>query len=97
MEHRWSPRKYVDCPVRIFRRGQYLGDGLIRDVSRDGLFIETMETTFSGGIMLDLASDSKTQEEVVRLKVYIVRVETEGAGAICLGESPLDRIERTAS
>lgn len=93
MEHRWSPRKTVEHPVHISHRGHHVGAGLIRNASRDGLFIESDEEVFSRGLMLDLVSEDATHEDIIQFKVYVVRIATGGAGAICVGECPLPYIE----
>lgn len=65
MEHRCSPRTECDLPATVKPRTGHRKSCIIRDVSHDGMLLDTGETWFRVGevVLVGLACDAVPHEE----------------------------------
>lgn len=54
MEHRWSPRKSTDRNAVIFIDGVPVAPGQLRNISQDGAFVLTRDSSYRRGMCLEL-------------------------------------------
>ncbi|HKT71296.1 MAG TPA: PilZ domain-containing protein [Steroidobacteraceae bacterium] len=80
MEHRWGLRVGVDLPVRIKAPGGICGDGLIRNISASGAFVETLLPLALLTRVVVVPSDPDEGSESASVPGHVVRTSDEGVG-----------------
>lgn len=89
-EHRWSERRPVDFPVKVYRNGQFITDSIINDISLEGVFFNNSihgdeQTIFPNTyieVEFDLASDKESIH--YRLPALARHRSDKGVGAMFL-------------
>jgi len=85
MEHRYSPRVQGALDVEISSRGRRLGGCRTRDVSFDGMFLETgpVDLQVNDLLTLHLTANGRSH----RLRAAVVHRSPAGLGVMLLGAS----------
>ena len=100
MEHRWSLRKPVDIEVSLRRQGMPAKRYRTRNISLEGVFVESGADTWPEDTFLELelplydryASGSRTEQRH-RIPVVVVHRAEGGMGLMfCVFDQPLFRI-----
>ncbi len=82
MEHRWSPRKAVKMDVFINYRPLGLVRGETRDISLEGMFVETGRIALPKNEAVDISFTLQHEKEagVHHLGAYVVHSSDKGVG-----------------
>lgn len=81
INHRYSVRLPLGVPVEVFKRGQFLGRYIIRDMDVEGVFIEMPTTDLQPAEVLELVFVATDWERCdCTLLAGVVRLEADGAG-----------------
>lgn len=89
-EHRWSERRPVEFPVKVYRNGQFITDSIINDISLEGVFfnncIHGNEQTVFPNTYIELEFDLASDKESIhyRLPAIARHRSDEGVGAMFL-------------
>lgn len=82
MEHRWSPRKPVKMDVFINYQPLGLVRGEAKDVSLEGMFVETGRVTLPKNEEVDITFAVKNDHEkrILHMGAFVVHSSQKGAG-----------------
>ena len=89
-EHRWSERRPVDFPVKVYRNGQFIADSVINDISLEGVFfnnnINGNEQTIFPNTYIEVEFDLASDKESIhyRLPAIARHRSDKGVGAMFL-------------
>ncbi len=89
-EHRWSERRQVDFPVKVYRNGQFITDSVINDISLEGIFfnnsIRGNEQTIFPNTYIEVEFDLASSKESIhyRLPAIARHRSDEGVGVMFL-------------
>ncbi|WP_455199428.1 PilZ domain-containing protein, partial [Kaarinaea lacus] len=85
-EHRWSDRRQVDYPVKIYRNGQHLTNSAIADISLEGIFIDMRGQRMNPNTYIEVEFNLANKEESIpyRLPALIRHCSENGIGAMFL-------------
>jgi hypothetical protein len=84
MEHRYSPRVEGALDVEISCRGRHLGRYQTRNISFDGMFLETGAVDLEPNDFLGLRLKAKGQSH--RMRGFVVHRSRDGVGVMVVGE-----------
>jgi hypothetical protein len=100
MEHRYSPRVEGALDVELSCRGRHLGRYQTRNISFEGMFLETGPVDLEPNDFLDLRLKAKGRSHSMR--GFVVHRSCDGVGVMVVGEHLgycrliLDAIDRGA-
>ena len=82
MEHRWSPRRYLEGEVTMHYSPVGSFPAVLRDISLGGMFIETGDTALplNAPVVVSLVLRDQDELSPHRLHAMVVRTAEEGAG-----------------
>lgn len=82
MEHRQSKRVPANAQLRVYRRGKPVGNGRLRDVSRDGLYIVTDfdEISVNQKLEIEFAPAEQPEATEKRMSAVVVYKDDQGLG-----------------
>jgi hypothetical protein len=82
VEHRWSPRKPIAMEVSLFYPPLGTIEGRTRDISLEGMYVETEGVEIPRQARLEVAFRTRYGEEerVHRLPAYVVHGDGRGIG-----------------
>ncbi len=89
-EHRWSERRPVNFPVKVYRNGQFISDSVINDISLEGVFfnndIHGNEQTIFPNTYIEVEFDLTSDKESIhyRLPAIARHRSDKGVGAMFL-------------
>lgn len=84
MEHRWSQRKKIALDAKLFFKGQTALPCKTRNVSFEGMFIETCGNTLPKDANIELAFDLQAGHgsKPHRMQAQVVHVNEDGIGVM---------------
>jgi hypothetical protein len=85
MEHRYSPRVQGALDVEIFSKGRRLGRDRTRDLSFEGMFLQTGPVALQANDLLTLHLTANGRSN--RLPAVVVHRSDAGVGVMLLGAS----------
>lgn len=91
-EHRHSPRRSCDIPAFVHDGEAWLGPFSIRNISRNGLLIETSGHELPAGELVRLAvAGDDGRPHTPELEVLVIHAHSGSAGLWLAEESPASR------
>ena len=77
MEHRWYPRTPIDIDALLYRRGKPSASAQIRNLSTDGMLLESKAVEFAQNSVLEVASTAGRKSNIQNYRVSAVVVHGE--------------------
>lgn len=82
MEHRWNPRKEINSPVMVYQEQIGIIKASVKNVSADGMLVETGGFGLTKGAVVELAGATlrSIESKMLRLKALIIHADDGVAG-----------------
>lgn len=89
MEHRWSPRRYLEGEVIMYYSPLGSFRAVLRDISLGGMFIETGETALpvNAPVIVSLVLRNRGELSPHRLHAMVVRATDAGSALMYVDSS----------
>jgi len=82
MEHRLSPRKEINSYIIVFQKQNGFIKGLVKNISRHGMLVDTGRSTLPNGAVVELAGPAswKLESKMGLPKALIIHSKDGEAG-----------------